>query len=41
MLGTILVYLIALLGLVSIAGGIWGLFKIFQNIRLLFLLDEG
>ena len=39
--GTILAFLIALLGLITIAGAAWGLFKIFQNIRLLFLLDEG
>ena len=41
MLGTILAFLIALLGLITIAGAAWGPFKIFQNIRLLFLLDEG
>jgi hypothetical protein len=31
----------ALLGLITIGGGAWGFFKIFQEIRLLFLLDEG
>jgi hypothetical protein len=31
----------ALLGLITIGGGAWGLFKIFHEIRLLFLLDEG
>jgi hypothetical protein len=36
MLGTILAYLIALLGLTTISGGAWALFKAFQNLRLLF-----
>lgn len=40
MLDTIL-GLMALLGLITLDGGAWSLFKIFQEIRLLFLLDEG
>jgi hypothetical protein len=41
MLDSTLGCLMALLGLITIGGGAWGLFKIFQEIRLLFLLDEG
>jgi hypothetical protein len=40
MLDTIL-GLMALLGLITLDGGAWSLFKIFQETRLLFLLDEG
>jgi hypothetical protein len=41
MLETILACLIAVVGLVTIAGGVWGIFKVLQNIRVLLLLDEG
>jgi hypothetical protein len=40
-LDTTLACLTALLGLITIGGAAWGLYKIFQDIRLLFLLDEG
>ena len=38
--GNILVCLMALLALMTIGGGAWLLFKMLQNIRLLFVLDE-
>ena len=41
MLDSTLGCLMALLGLITIGGGAWGLFKIFQEIRLLLLFDEG
>ena len=41
MLDSTLGCLMALLGLIAVGGGAWGLVKIFQEIRLLFLLDEG
>jgi hypothetical protein len=41
MLGTTLACPVALLGVITIGGGAWGLFKILQDVRLLFLLDEG
>jgi hypothetical protein len=40
MLGTTLACLVALLDLITIGGSAWGLFKILQDVRLLFLLDE-
>jgi hypothetical protein len=41
MLGTTLACLVALLGLITIGGGAWGLFKILQDIRLLFHWMKG
>jgi hypothetical protein len=39
-LGTILAYVIAFIGLITIAGGIRSLFEVFRALRLLFVLDE-
>jgi hypothetical protein len=41
MFGALLTCLIALLSIATIGAGGWGLYKILQDIRLLFLLDEG
>jgi hypothetical protein len=38
--GTILAYVIAFTGLIITGGGVWALSKLFQSLRLLFLLDE-
>jgi hypothetical protein len=38
--GAILAYVIAFTGLIMTGSGVWALSKLFQSLRLLFLLDE-